>query len=212
MATGLEKVPPAKCNSTLQTILHDIIKTHKRVIFNGDNYTAEWTKEAEKRGLPNFRKTAEALDALLSKKAEHLFAKYKVLSKTELHSRYEVYIEEYKKTIVLEGTLALNMVKTIFLPVAIKQQGVIADTVIKLKAIGVTAGSEEQKKKAVVIGDLISDICEACDKMEKSLEAHKTDAILRETENMRKAVDKLEQEVDDHIWPLPKYGEMLFIY
>ena len=212
IATELEKVPPARFNSALQAILHDIIKTHKRVIFNGDNYTAEWTKEAEKRGLPNFRKTAEALDALLSKKAEHLFAKYKVLSKTELHSRYEVYIEEYKKTIVLEGTLALNMVKTIFLPVAIKQQGVIADTVIKLKAIGVTAGSEEQKKKAVVIGDLISDICEACDKMEKSLEAHKTDAILRETENMRKAVDKLEQEVDDHIWPLPKYGEMLFIY
>ena len=104
------------------------------------------------------------------------------------------------------------MVKTMFLPIAIKQQGAIADNIIKLKAIGVTAGSEEQKKKTVIIGNLISDICESCDKMEKGLETHKTDAILKETQNMRKAVDKLEQEVDDYIWPLPKYGEMLFIY
>lgn len=212
IATELEKVPAAKFNSTLQSILQDIIKTHKRVVFNGDNYTAEWAKEAEKRGLPNFKKTPEALNALLSKKAEHLFAKYKVLSKTELHSRYEVYIEEYKKTIVLEGTLALNMVKTMFIPVAIKQQGAIADNIIKLKTIGVTAGYEEQKKKAVIIGDLISDLCDSSDKMEKALESHKAEAILRETENMRKAVDKLEQEVDDYVWPLPKYGEMLFIY
>jgi glutamine synthetase len=104
------------------------------------------------------------------------------------------------------------MVKTIFIPVAIRQQSIIADNVIKLKAIGVSAGSEEQKKKAVIIGSLISRLCGSGEKMEKFLEAYRTDAILKETENMREAVDKLEQEVDDDLWPLPKYGEMLFIY
>ena len=88
----------------------------------------------------------------------------------------------------------------------------LSTNIIKLKAIGVTAGAEEQKKKTVIIGELITDLCDSSEKMEKALEAHKTDAILKETENMRKAVDKLEQEVDDYIWPLPKYGEMLFIY
>ncbi|MFZ2656430.1 MAG: glutamine synthetase III [Victivallales bacterium] len=212
IATELEKVPAAKFNGALQGMLQDIIKNHKRVIFNGDNYTAEWAKEAEKRGLPNFKKTPEALDSLRSKKAEHLFAKYKVLSKTELLSRYEVYIEEYAKTIMIEGKLALDMVKTIFLPVAIRQQGDIADNVIKLKAIGVTAGAAEQKDKAVLVGELISDLCATCEKLEKAIHDHKVEAVVKETANLRTSVDKLEMEVNDDNWPLPKYGEMLFIY
>lgn len=212
IATKLEKAKKADFNKELQAVLQSIIKKHKRIIFNGDNYTEAWVKEAKKRGLPNLKKTPEALKALLDPKAEKLFAKYNVLSKTELHSRYEVYTESYETTIMIEGELALEIAKTMILPVAIKQQSMISDSLLKLKEVGVQSGVTSLKICIELIGNLIDDLCAATDKLEKAVASDATAKIIAAMEELRTAVDGLEKEVDDVIWPLPKYGEMLFIY
>lgn len=212
IAAELEKAGAKNFNKVLQDILQRIIKKHKRIIFNGDNYSVAWLKEAKKRGLPNLRTTPEALKALLFEKAAELYGKYKVLKKTELHSRYEVFMDEYNKTVIIEGKLALEMAKTMILPAAIKQQTLISENVVRLNSIGIDSGVNEQKTCVKKIGRLISDVCRSSGRMEKVIPKGHPEAILKEMTFLRKAVDGLEQEVDDSLWPLPKYGEMLFIY
>jgi glutamine synthetase len=212
IATKLEKVKKADFNKELQKVLQSIVKKHKKVIFNGDNYTDAWVKEAAKRGLPNLKKTPDALNALLSAKSEKLFDKYGVLNKTELHSRYEVYTEGYETTIMIEGELSLEMAKTMILPVAIQQQTLIAENILNLKEVGVKSGVAAQKATLEEIGELIDALCVASGKLEKAVSADATAKIIASMDELRAAVDGLEKIVDDEIWPLAKYAEMLFIY
>ena len=212
IATELEGTKKSEFNNKLQSILQRIIKKHKKVIFNGDNYTEAWLKEAEKRGLPNLLKTPEALKPILTKKAEKLFEKYGVLTRKELHSRYEVFLENYETTIMIEGELSLDMAKTMILPVAIKQQQLIADNIIKLKSVEVKAGIKELKENLTTVGNLIAELCTSATALKTAISKKSTEEILSSMEKLRTAVDRLEKEVDDTLWPLPKYGEMLFIY
>ena len=212
IATVLEKAGKKDFNQALQAVLSGIIKKHKRIIFNGDNYTEAWLKEAAKRGLYNFSKTPEALSRLVTKENVALFEKYKVLSNAEVHSRYEVFKEEYHKKLKIEGELALNMVSTIFLPTAAGQMNRLADTVSKLSAIGIKAGVKELKASLENIGALVSRIDAAAAELKKEVDADKPAKIAEKLGPLRKAVDELELVVDDSLWPLPKYSEMLFIY
>ncbi len=212
IATVLEKASKKDFNKTLQVLLQGIIKKHKRIIFNGDNYSEAWLKEATKRGLYNFRKTPEALDRLMVKENVALFEKYKVLSKAEAHSRYEVFKEEYHKKLKIEGELALNMVNTMYLPTAASQMNKLADTVAKLSSIGIKAGVKELKASIEEIGAIIGKIDAAAAALKKEVAADKPAKIAEALMPLRKAVDSLELVVDDSIWPLPKYSEMLFIY
>ncbi|MFA7229640.1 MAG: glutamine synthetase III [Victivallaceae bacterium] len=212
IASVLEKTPKAKFQATLQTLLQDIIKTHKRIIFNGDNYSAEWAKEAERRGLPNLRTTPEALKPLVTKENIALFEKYKVFCKTEVHSRYEVFSEEYKTKIKIEGELALNMAQTIILPVAITQQSQIAANIGSLITLGFKSGVENQKAIVEKIGSLIDDMCKNCSTLEKGIAKKAPASIIEAMGALRKSVDTLELIIDDELWPLPKYSEILFIY
>jgi glutamine synthetase len=212
VATILEKAGKKDFNQTLQAVLSGIIKKHKRVIFNGDNYTDAWLKEATKRGLYNFRKTPEALSRLVVKENVALFEKYKVLSAAEVHSRYEVFKEEYHKKLKIEGELALNMVSTIYLPVATVQMNRLADTVSKLSAVGIKAGVKELKALLENIGGLVGKIDASAAELKKEVVAGNPAKIAEKLGPLRKAVDELELVVDDSLWPLPKYSEMLFIY
>lgn len=212
IASQLEKVKKADFNKELQKILQGIIKKHKKVIFNGDNYTEAWVKEAEKRGLPNLKKTTEALKTLMDPKAEKLFAKYNVLSKKELHSRYEVYMENYEKTVKIEGEIGIEIAKTMILPVAVKQQAMLSDTILKLKEVGIKSGAASLKERLDLIGKLIDGLCASTGKLEKAIGAHSATKIISALEELRVSVDGLEKEIDDNLWPLPKYAEMLFIY
>ena len=212
IATILEKAGKKDFNKALQTLLQNIIKKHKRIIFNGDNYSAAWLKEATKRGLYNFRKTPEALDRLVAKENIALFEKYKVLSNAEVHSRYEVFKEEYHKKLKIEGELALNMVSTMYLPTAAVQMNKLADTVAKLSSIGIKSGVKELKASIEEIGGIIAKIDAAATALKKEVAADKPAKIAEALAPLRKAVDALELVVDDSIWPLPKYSEMLFIY
>ena len=212
IATELEKCPAAKRLETLQKILQKIVKQHNRIIFNGDNYTAEWQKEAAKRGLPNVKSTKESLKVLIASETAKLFDKYKVLSNVELHSRYEVYLESFTKTIIIEGKVALDIVKTIIVPTVIEQIRQLAGTLRELQDLKMKKGCSPIGAKLDKATGLFEEMSHSLEKLEKALSSHSTDKIIDEMSALRSFVDKLELEVDDSLWPLPKYSELLFIY
>ena len=195
----------------LQAILSAAVKTHKRILFNGDNYTDEWVVEAEKRGLPNLKKTPEALKAMLTEKAIALFAKYNVLSNAELKSRYEVYSEAYEEQVAIEARCAITMAKTAIAPAALKYQSELAETIKLVEAAGVSDVDSTR--------ELLKDVCAETSKLLlgiKGLEAAEVAGeplpTLAAMETLREAADALEGLVPDNIWPLPSYTEMLFMF
>ena len=212
ISTELEKCSKADFNSTLQKILQKIIKNHKRIIFNGDNYSQAWVKEAEKRGLPNAPDTPQALKALIAKKNIKVLEKYNVLSEKEVHSRYEVFMDEYKTKVQIEGELALNMARTMIMPVAIRQQSEIVANLEKLFKIEMENGLDAQVQNAQWIGNLITSMTASCSNLEEAVKKTNTKKILSCMAELRESVDELEGLVSDEFWPLPKYGEMLFVY
>jgi len=212
ISTQLEKVAKKDFNKELEKILQKIIKKHKRVIFNGDNYNKDWLKEAKKRGLPNLEKTPEALKSIITPKSIKLFKKYNVLSERELHSRYEVYMENYQTTIQIEAELTLNMASTLILPVAIKQMKLISENILNLEDLGVSAGLGTLKSQLEKVGLLMDELSISFDKLQLAVDKKDTSQMIFEMSTLRSAVDGLEAIIDDAIWPLPTYSEMLFIY
>ncbi|MBN1824493.1 MAG: glutamine synthetase III, partial [Endomicrobiales bacterium] len=196
-------------NTALQAVLQDIVKKHKRIIFNGDNYTAEWHREAEKRGLPNLKTTPEALEELEKESTVKLFERHKVLSKTELKSRYDIYVEQYEKNVVIEAGVALRMVKTLIIPAAVKYQNEIAGALNGLKGLGVASGNVKELLDKV--SSLAEEALDKVKKLEGALAAHSATGMLDGMLELRSAVDSLEEIVPREYWPLPSYAEMLFV-
>lgn len=211
IATQLEKLKPSEFHKGLQKILQNIVKKHRRVIFNGNGYSPAWEIEAKKRGLPNLRSTPEALKPLIDKKNIELFEKYGVFSSGETKSRYEVFMEEYVKKISIETSLTLSISKTTILPSALKYLDRLAETSGKLAATGVKNSALTSKIKLISI--LIEKLCQANDALEVLIKNNEsTEKRIDAMNAVRAAADKLETEVDDDLWELPKYSEMLFIY
>jgi glutamine synthetase len=208
-------------NKSLQAILSDILKQHKRVIFNGDNYSEAWHAEAEKRGLPNFRTTVDAMPYFLKPEVIDVFCKYKVLSEREVHSRYEIYLESYKKTINIEAQLTASIAKTMILPAAIRYQGEVAHSLAAAKAAGINNLSEQEallKELVTTITDLQKKIAALVHANEHNgagdAMAHakySKDTVIPAMNAVRVLGDKLETMLADDLWPLPTYREMLFI-
>jgi glutamine synthetase len=183
---------------------------NKRIVFDGDNYAPEWHAEAKKRGLYNLRSTPDALPWLVDKGTVALFKKYKVLSKRELESRHEVFLEQYATKINIESETAAAIARTEILPAAVRHLN-------ELKA----AGLEE------LIGEvepLIKELHFAILKLEDvNLKDNQTDStavkwaaymhdrVIPAMDDVRDVADRLEGLVADDLWPLPKYSEMLFI-
>jgi glutamine synthetase len=220
-ATELEKKTggdPQKLNSAVQDLLQQIVRDHSTIIYNGDNYIEAWHKEAEKRGLPNLRNTVDALPALIGKKNTDLMEKYSVLSKREMESRYEIYMERYVKDVAVESRLTLEIAKTTIFPAAVKYQYQLASTALALKQL--------DKSPCTTVLDevnaLVKDLQDAIRGLEKALEdhgegstldhaKHTRDHVLPAVVKVREIVDSLESVVSDEYWPLPTYQEMLFI-
>ncbi len=221
IATELEKSvggDSSKLNGAVQKLLQEIITKHKAVVFNGDGYSEEWHKEAEKRGLPNLRNTVDALPALISEKNVKLFSKYNVLSDREVHSRYEIYVERYCKDVNTESLVALNMAKTHILPAAYRYQNELATTAASLKSIGKQPHLGSLDKLTENVAALES----AIEKLEAAVghkgggdllahAKHFRDEVIPTMNVVRAIADKIETIVPDDIWPLPSYHEMLFI-
>ncbi|MDP8299440.1 MAG: glutamine synthetase III [Candidatus Tantalella remota] len=195
-------------NEALQEVLQAIVKKHKRILFNGDNYTEEWHKEAAKRGLPNLKNTPESLKALKDPKVVELFERHKVLSKTELMSRHDIYKEQYDNTIAIEASVAQNMAKTMILPVAIEYQSMVAGTVEDVKDCGC---------KPTAAQELLEELCEETNKVSegikklvKAIDGEKPAEMIKAMNELRVPVDTLEGIIPADMWPLPSYAEMLF--
>jgi glutamine synthetase len=207
ICTKLEAAGDKDFNEALQEILADIITTHKRILFNGDNYTDEWHAEAEKRGLPNLRTTPDALQVMKTEKAVKLFEKHGVLSARELDSRYEVYHETYETMISIEGSCTLTIAKTMIAPAALGYQAELAETIEKVTAAG--ASAEAAKKTLLAVCAEADKLCESIADLEAAdADAAKTIAAMAD---VRAAADELEGLVPYDAWPLPSYAEMLFV-
>lgn len=222
IATELEKSTKAgkDLHKAIQEVLLGIIKENKKVLFNGDGYSEEWHKEAEKRGLPNLRTTTDALPVIIRKDSIELFTKYKVYTEKELQSRFVILCENYVKTVKIEGKTAVLMAKGMILPAAIRYQGEVANSVNATKAAGVDNSAQLEILKNLT--STITDFQKALGHLEKALgehpsgdeHAHATharDHILGNIVKLRAISDKLETMVADDHWPLPTYREMLFI-
>ena len=133
IATRLEKAKDI--NSETVKIIRDIWRKHSRVVFNGNNYSEEWVKEAAKRGLPNISNAVDALKAFVTEKSFKLFEKYDVLSRKEILSRFEIYVEAYSKQINIEALVAIDMVKKQILPAALEYAAFLADAIDDLKSV-----------------------------------------------------------------------------
>ncbi len=212
ISTKLEKLPKDGFRKGLQNILQDIVKKHKRIIFNGDGYKDDWTKEAARRGLLNLRHTPEALKPFIKKENIAIFERYGVFNSEEMKSRYEVFLEEYIKKIQIEASLTLHIAKTIIMPAAIKHLSNLAAAANGSVSAKFGANST-LVKKGKLVSSLIEKLDSECAKLE-DLVSKNADSLekIDAMNGVRKVVDTLEGEVDDVLWPLPKYSEMLFIY
>jgi glutamine synthetase len=198
----------ASLEKAILGIVRDSYKAHRRVVFNGDNYSEAWHAEAQKRGLANLRSTAEALPWLIDKQTIGVFKRFKVLSKRELEARYTVFIEQYSVKLNIEAETAASIARTLLLPASLRH---LAD----LRAAGVESLIAETS-------DLVHKFVEAIIALERVNAPHPDvdglkhalymrDEVVPAMEGVRAIADRLERIVADDLWPLPKYSEMLFI-
>jgi glutamine synthetase len=216
-----------KKDDAIFNILKDYIKTSKSVRFEGDGYSDAWKVEAAKRGLNNTPDTPRALDFYVTKDAQELFAKHGVLSHVELEARYEILQEEYYKKIQIESRTLSDLVKNHIVPTAIEYQSILSQNVMRLKEVlptdTFTRLSKEQVDMIIEISERISKVLSQSDAMTAERKAANQIESARERslaycdkvkpyfDSIRYEVDKLELLIDNEMWPLPKYREMLYI-
>src|SRR5438552_3679964 len=222
MATELEKAIAAgkSLEHAVAELLPKVIKEHKRIIFNGNNYAKEREKEAAKRGLQNLKNTPDALPQLIASDVVGIFEKYKVLNEREVHARYDIMVETYNKTVNVEGQLMVLMSNRYILPAALEYQKHVAQSVAAVKAAG--GRSIEGKKVLDRLTKLIDDFKRRSDKLQGALEheangdavkhaRHFRDVVIPAMATLREAGDELELILPHETWPLATYREMLFI-
>jgi glutamine synthetase len=220
VATELEKAPkdPKKFYAAVQNLLQEIIKAHGRVIFNGDNYSREWTEEAARRGLPNARTTPEAIAAMDSKATRGVFEKYGVLSRRESESRFEIYYEKYVKDVLIEARLALSIARTLIFPACVKYQHLLARTASAIEALGKPGCTTTLDELESLLADFqkaaanLEEVIVIPDGLSAAKQAqYLVSNVVPVLGDLRKIADALEHIMDDELWPLPTYQEMLFI-
>ena len=206
-------------DTAVRALLRDVLRDHRRIVFDGDNYSKEWHDEAASRGLPNLRTAPDAFPALVTEKAFALFSHYNVLSERELQAREDVMLETYCTKVSIEARTIIQMLSTQVLPAALRYQGELAGVIAASHAVSIDCSRSS---------GLLTDIGKCSEGILKSIEvmtdavglehkdsiSHATyirDTLLPEMVKARAISDKLETFVPDDIWPLPSYTEMLFI-
>ncbi len=218
IATRLEKAKDK--NAEAAAIIKETYKKHSRVIFNGNNYSEAWPKEAAKRGLPNVTNSVDALKAFITDKSIKLFEKYEVLSHKEMHSRYDIYVETYAKQINIEARAAIDMVKKQFIPAAAEYATFLAESISAFKAVSVAAPVQQDILKDLAgllasayknLGKLEAATAKAQEIAEtvKKAETYR-DKVIPAMQALRIDIDALEMIVPRDMWPVPTYAELLF--
>ena len=219
----LKDVPEDEMESAVHALLKKTIEEHKRIIFNGNGYTDEWVEEAEKRGLYNLKTTPDALPHFVDEKNIELFTKHGIFTKEELFSRYEIWLENYYKTINIESNTLAEMIQKQVIPSVFTYVEKLADTAAAKKSVvaDISVASEAA---------LISRLSALADTMAKDLETLKADTVkalaasddvlacaknyqetvLEDMETLRKSADEAEALIPDELLPYPTYDELLF--
>ncbi len=207
----------------LNALIKKIIKNHKRIIFNGDGYSDEWQKEAEARGLLNLKTTVDALPCLIDKKNIDLFIRHKIFTETELHSRYEILMETYSKTINIEALTLIGMVKKDILSAVGNYTEQLSSAVLAKKAVcnDLPCHMEiDLIKKLSTLGDELSvkvDVLDIAVSNVKTIKGttydiakYYRDTVLNGMQEIRAVLDELEANMSSEYWPYPTYAELLF--
>ena len=219
-ADELEKAPDFK--KALNELIRRTISEHKRIIFNGNNYSDEWVSEAERRGLLNLKSSAEALPYLVSEKNIALFTKHNIFTETEVRSRCDIMLDNYSKMISIEAHTMIDMAQKEILPASIKYAGQLCETAAAKRAlsenIACSAEIELAQKISALTGALSDEIQaldkalltlkEAQDVQEEALSCYRT--VIPAMLNLRCTADQLETLVAEEYWPFPTYGDILF--
>jgi len=213
-----------KTEDAIYEVLIGYLKASEKVLFEGNGYSDEWAAEAEKRGLENIKNSVESLDAYLGELADDIFVKNNIFTKEELHARYEIKLEDYIKKIEIEGSIMDELVYTHIIPSAIIYQKRLADAINAM----IAAGAAKNSSKGLVdllnlVSGHLNDLKSSTDKM--VIEREKANAIETTREKamaycnvvrslfdeIRLHADTLEHLIDDDLWKLPKYREILFV-
>ena len=222
-SAALKDVPEEEMENAVHALLKKTIEEHKRIIFNGNGYTDEWVEEAEKRGLYNLKTTPDALPHFIAEKNIALFTKHGIFTKEELFSRYEIWLENYYKTINIESNTLAEMIQKQVIPSVYTYVEKLADTAAAKKSVvaDISVASEAA---------LISKLSTLADTMAKDLETLKADTakalassddvlacskayqetVLEDMDTLRKSADEAEALIPDELLPYPTYDELLF--
>jgi glutamine synthetase len=206
-------------------VIREYIVAAEKILFEGNNYSEEWEKEAHKRGLPNVKTTPLALDAMVTDKAKHLFENNDVYTHQELEARHEIELEKYIKKVQIESRIMGELATSHILPAAIRYQNLLANNIKGLKESGLKESAFANQKQ--ILEKISEHINSTSELVEKMIEARKVCNNMTETrtkaiayqsqvkdaffDDIRYHVDKLELLVDDREWYLPKYREILFL-
>lgn len=207
---------------SLNRIIKTTIANHKRIIFNGNNYSEEWVKEAEKRGLLNLKTTIDALPYFISAKNIKLFTKHKIFTETEIHSRYDILLENYCKTIHIEALTMLEMVRKDIIPAVTSYIKDLSDTAIAKKAVVADINCELEKSTVSKLAYLSYSLYKKTEKLKEDLLDVKNQDSLKaqgdyyrnvvflDMQELRAIADEMEGLVGEKYWPYPTYGQLLF--
>jgi len=206
----------------LNKLIKDVISEHKRIIFNGNNYAEEWVKEAESRGLLNLRSTVDALPYFIADKNIELFTKHKIFTSPEIHSRYEILLENYCKVLSIEALTMVEMSKKQILPAVCEYMDILSRTALQKKQLSEKISSEMEEKLLGKLAGLADCLYQQTDYLETQLPNGKTfdvvkeeadfykDVIFEAMQGLRAVADELEVSVGKKYWPYPTYGDLLF--
>ena len=221
LCSKLEKeIESSSLEEALGTVLRDTLGETKDIVFNGDGYSQDWEDEAEERGLLNLRTTMDALPKLTDDKNISLFEKHKVLNEREIHSRQEIWAEQYLTTINIEADTTEAMAKTMIYPAAVRYMNELSENVERIDRLGLApTGSSAMLNN---VNDGLNDLGRSLENLRKAVLAVEGDEVIDKAtqvkdsvipamNNIRDAVDYLERHTADDYWPLPIYREMLFV-
>ena len=222
LADEMEKMAAElESGKTFDDVVKEFISAHKRIIFNGDGYSAEWEEEAAKRGLPNNKNTVDALTCLKEEKNLEMLDRLGVYSKVELGSRYEILLENYIKTIQVEGLTALKMAKSQIYPAACDYLGKLSSEVVATKEAGLD--TDFLADDANALAKLVKTMKEQMNTLDANIAAAQAsqadifdqavawrDDVFGMMQALRETVDTIEESVDAEYWPMPTYVDLLF--
>lgn len=222
LADAMEKMADEiESGKSFEDVVKEFVLAHKRIIFNGDGYSAEWEEEAAKRGLPNNKNTVDALKCLKEEKNLEMLDRLGVYSRVELGSRYEILLENYIKTIQVEGLTALKMAKSQIYPAVCDYLSKVSSEVIAAKEAGLDVDFLVDDANA--LAKLVKTMKEQMTTLETNIAAAQAseeeifeqavawrDDVFAMMQALRETVDQLEESIDAEYWPMPTYLDLLF--